>query len=113
MVLDIVRNCCDKFDSIESVSDTEILYNDPEFLNFLIQGLIGSGIGIAMVGNSRPTSGAEHHVAHFLELKAVRNEIPHHFHGVNVALGTLLMAMLYYDIFSEGFSSFRTTSFGE
>jgi glycerol-1-phosphate dehydrogenase [NAD(P)+] len=59
-----------------------------------------------MVGNSRPASGAEHHIAHFLELKAIRDEIPHHFHGVNVALGTVLISTLYYMIFSQDFSVF-------
>ena len=68
-------------------------------IKVLIEGLILSGLAISMIGNSRPASGAEHHISHFLETKILNNtNIPHYFHGETVALGTYIM-MNMYDMF--------------
>ncbi len=61
----------------------------------LIEGLILSGIEMQNAGNSRPASGCEHHVSHYLEMAAER--LGAHFapHGVQVALGSLVGNGLY------------------
>lgn len=61
----------------------------------LFNALIEVGIGMDYQGNSRPASGAEHHLAHFWEMQqlfAGRHAPPH---GIQVAYGALLTAELW------------------
>lgn len=64
----------------------------PEAIATLTEGLILSGLGMLVVGNSRPASGAEHHLAHFWEMKALVDQRPEYFHGTKVGVGTAVIA---------------------
>ena len=44
-----------------------LLARDPEAIKTLMEALVGVGIAMAYVGNSRPASGSEHHLSHFFE----------------------------------------------
>jgi glycerol-1-phosphate dehydrogenase [NAD(P)+] len=68
---------------------------DPEMIVLLMEGLIVSGLAIAIVGSSRPASGSEHHVSHFLELQALQQRMEHFLHGETVSFGTMIMHQLY------------------
>lgn len=62
----------------------------------LTEGLLLSGLSIQMCGNTRPASGAEHHISHALEMG-----IPVYsdaMHGEKVAVGTCLCAEVYRSI---------------
>ena len=61
----------------------------------LMEALLISGYAMVIAGNSRPASGAEHHMSHFLEMDFLcRGErIP--LHGVKVGLGTMVSLYLY------------------
>jgi glycerol-1-phosphate dehydrogenase [NAD(P)+] len=60
------------------------LAGSPESTASLLRGLIDSGIAMAIVGSSRPASGAEHHVSHFFDLLAAQGQRPHALHGLQV-----------------------------
>ena len=68
---------------------------DPGAIEKLMWGLIISGIGILMVGNSRPASGSEHHLSHFWELKGQLTGSEELLHGEKVAVGTVLSLAAY------------------
>lgn len=61
----------------------------------LTEALLVSGFAMAIAGNSRPASGAEHHMSHFLEMDflARGERIP--LHGIKVGLGTAVSLYLY------------------
>ncbi|MFN3699471.1 MAG: iron-containing alcohol dehydrogenase, partial [Dictyoglomus sp.] len=61
-----------------------------DFEKLLLEALIKSGELIAIVGNSRPASGAEHHIAHYLEFLGYDL-----FHGIKVGLATIYVIKLY------------------
>ena len=61
----------------------------------LTDALIVSGLAIAETGNSRPASGAEHHISHYLEMWFVAQKMHVPLHGIKVGLGTLVTAYLY------------------
>ena len=50
-----------------------------------MEALIGVGIAMAYVGNSRPASGSEHHLSHFFEVTGLLNDEPYFMHGIDVA----------------------------
>ena len=66
----------------------------------LFMGLINSGVAMAMVGNSRPCSGSEHHCSHFLDFLAYRQRRTHVSHGIQVGYATHWMTKLYDFAFS-------------
>ncbi|WP_132015609.1 sn-glycerol-1-phosphate dehydrogenase [Hydrogenispora ethanolica] len=66
----------------------------------LTRGLIDAGIAMLWVGNSRPASGSEHLLAQFWEMKSIMRGEFKHFHGDEVAVGTVLMSKLYAKLFT-------------
>ncbi len=73
---------------------------DERMTRGLMEGLLWSGLSVAMVGSSRPISGSEHHISHFLEMKGLVGAVPEHLHGETVAVGTYLVSALYHEVFS-------------
>ncbi|MHB0855954.1 MAG: sn-glycerol-1-phosphate dehydrogenase [Anaerolineae bacterium] len=61
----------------------------------LTEALVLSGIAMLLQGDSRPASGCEHHVAHYLEMRYLMLGREPLLHGLKVGLGTRCMARLY------------------
>ncbi len=73
----------------------ELVNRNEQAVSSLIEGLILSGIEMQNAGNSRPASGCEHHLSHYLEMAA--EKLNTHFapHGVQVALGSIVGNLMY------------------
>ena len=90
----------------ECVSDIlkeapKIKERDPETLGSVMRGLVLSGAAISLYGDSRPASGAEHHMSHYWEtILEQRGERPA-MHGEQVAVGTVLVLMLIEELLKE------------
>lgn len=82
-----IQKCVDHVEAIAA--------RDEASIKFLMDALILSGVAMGMVGNSRPASGAEHHLAHFWEMDALKRKVPHALHGNMVGVGTVVIAYLY------------------
>ena len=98
------------FDATKAVVDAAdgMIAGEAEAYEKLMYGLLLSGLAMHMIGNSRPASGAEHHISHLIEMKpeglAVRSEA---LHGEKVGVGTLLAIKEYRRIGSLPQVSFR------
>ncbi len=68
---------------------------DPEVIAILFSGLLSSGIAMAMMGNSRPASGCEHHFSHYWDFKAFRGVRPYRSHGLQVGFAVHFTMNLY------------------
>lgn len=68
---------------------------EPQAIQAVTEALILSGLAMGMVGVSRPASGAEHQMAHYWEMDALRRVEEHPLHGNAVGVGTVLAASLY------------------
>ncbi len=66
-----------------------------EAVGKLMNALVTAGLSMAECGNSRPASGSEHHISHFLEMDFVRRGERVPLHGIKVAIGTLISIELY------------------
>lgn len=73
----------------------EFARRDEKAVGLVTEALILSGVAMGMVGNSRPASGAEHHLAHYWEINALKEHREHALHGNAVAVGTVVIASLY------------------
>lgn len=73
----------------------ELLKYDKNAIEKLMNALIIAGLAMAICGNSRPASGSEHHISHFLEMDFVSRGETVPPHGVKVAIGTLISIEIY------------------
>ncbi len=82
---------------LESVNS--LMDNDEKAYEQLIYGLLTSGIAMQMIGNSRPASGAEHHISHFIEMQPTALPCQSTaLHGEKVGVATLLVAEEYHKL---------------
>lgn len=70
---------------------------ESEAVTWVVYGLLLSGIAMQMFGNSRPASGAEHHISHLLEIEpegfGVQSRASH---GEKVGVGTIVVSGVYH-----------------
>ncbi len=66
-----------------------------EAIKNIMEGLIGTGIAMSYVNNSRPASGSEHHLSHYWELMFLFMGREALLHGTKVGLTSLLVAKIY------------------
>lgn len=71
----------------------------PEGVGSLMEALALSGLAMQMIGNSRPASGAEHHISHLWEMRDNMAGRPAALHGDKVGVTTLLMIRMYEKFF--------------
>ena len=81
---------------------TDILEGSTEAVAGFIRGLVESGIAMAMIGNSRPASGCEHHTSHFWDLLAATGRRAHTPHGFQVGYATHFAMRLQQYAFGGG-----------
>jgi glycerol-1-phosphate dehydrogenase [NAD(P)+] len=66
----------------------------------LMETLSLTGIGMQMMGSSRPASGAEHHISHLLEMRDIQQHKTGSLHGDKVGIGTLISMVIYRRLFA-------------
>lgn len=74
---------------------------DPASVTALMKALALSGVAMQMHGNSRPASGMEHHISHFLEMRDLSRGKPASLHGDKVGVAGLIGLSIYEKFFSE------------
>lgn len=85
-------------DSISSVMSgvKGVKARDSDAVKKIMEGLVLSGIVMSYIGNSRPASGSEHHLAHYWEMISILNGKPWiALHGTKVGIGTVECIKMY------------------
>ena len=67
----------------------KLLARDPQAVETLMEAIVGVGVAMALVGNSRPASGSEHHLSHFFEIVGILNDEPYFMHGTDVVYSSI------------------------
>lgn len=83
---------------ISCISDLRADVSDDKRLRAyesLMYGLLLSGIAMQMMGNSRPASGAEHHISHLWEMEVINDHIDA-YHGEKVSVGLMIAIRTYH-----------------
>lgn len=78
-------------EAVERVADISetLMQKGEEEIRLLTEALIVVGIAMAYADNSRPASGAEHHLAHYFEVTGLLNGEKYMLHGMDVAYATI------------------------
>ena len=100
---------CEELFSLETEAVEEMIgalknraeIGETAYCEKLMNALLISGLTIQLSGNSRPASGAEHHMSHLWEMRRL-NGANDGLHGEQVAVGTLLVARRYEEAFRQG-----------
>lgn len=79
-----VRGCISELQSGKTAAYEQLMY-----------ALLLSGLAMQMIGNSRPASGAEHHISHLIEMEVVNPHVDA-YHGEKVGVGLLIAASVYH-----------------
>lgn len=82
--------------AVRTVKDNlkEIAAGEEEACEKLMYALVLSGLAMQMTGNSRPASGAEHHLVHLWDMEVVNGHLDA-LHGEKVSAGTMLVLLEY------------------
>ena len=67
---------------------------EPAAIETLMEALAGAGVAMAMVGNSRPASGSEHHMSHYFEITGLVHNTPYLMHGIDVVCSAVCTQQL-------------------
>lgn len=67
---------------------------EPEAIQTLMEALAGAGVAMALVGNSRPASGSEHHMSHYYEITGIVHNTPYLMHGTDVVCSAVYTQQL-------------------
>ena len=86
-----------EMEAVREVEGTleDIRRGEPSCMEQLMYALILSGLAMQMIGNSRPASGAEHHVSHLWEMGIINDPVDA-LHGEKVSVG-LVFCLEYYE----------------
>jgi len=68
---------------------------DKAYAAALMEALVLSGIAMFLSNCTRPASGAEHHIAHFLEMQYAKRGLKQMFHGKKVGIACGMVADVY------------------
>lgn len=73
----------------------------PEAIRDVMEGLIRTGIAMSYVNNSRPASGSEHHLSHYLEMQYIFQGKEALLHGTKVGITSIIVAKMYETLADE------------
>lgn len=76
-------------------NSTAIANREKTAIQHLINALVLSGVAMSLADDTRPASGGEHLVSHYMVMKSIEKGDIIPSHGITVAFGTLLVSHLY------------------
>jgi len=84
------------FDMLTKTKDIGkgLLNRDEDAILTLTEALVGIGVAMAFVGNSRPGSGSEHHLSHYFEIVGILRNEPYFLHGIDVGFSAVYTQLL-------------------
>lgn len=74
-------------------NSSKILLNDYDTIKSLMELLLLSGLSMYIAGSSNPASQGEHLIAHYMEM-VHGDDIPHTYHGEQIAVTSIAMAKI-------------------
>lgn len=90
-IVDIVMKAVKKCEASASI----LKKRDPQAVINIMEGLILAGMTMGMYQNTRPASGAEHHIVHYWDVDCIKRGVEHPLHGNSVGVGTIIICHLY------------------
>lgn len=87
LVMNAVRKC--------EENALRLRNRDKEAVTNVMEALILAGMTMGMYQNTRPASGAEHHIVHYWDVDCIQRGVEHPLHGNSVGVGTVIICKLF------------------
>ncbi len=83
--------------AVEKCADnaTALRAGDETAVKNVMEALIIAGMAMGLNGNTRPASGAEHHIVHYWDVDCIKRGVEHELHGNSVGIGTVAICRLF------------------
>ncbi|MFY9176046.1 MAG: sn-glycerol-1-phosphate dehydrogenase [Caldicoprobacterales bacterium] len=103
LVEDAVKKCVDAAPKLSS--------RDEDTIQAIMEGLILSGLCIGLADHSRPASGSEHQISHYIEMIFLQENISSKWlHGNKVGVATLATLHAYDYLFNKDIKEIRKSA---
>ncbi len=90
-IVDIVKNAVSKCETNAS----KLITKDEKTIKNIMEALTLAGMTMGMYQNTRPASGAEHHIVHYWDVDCIKRGVEHPLHGNSVGVGTVIICKLF------------------
>ena len=80
---------------LDEISSGQLDVRSEKYTTLVMECLILAGLSMQLQGNSRPASGAEHHLSHFWEMHVI-NKPTGALHGEQVGVAALMLTRYYH-----------------
>lgn len=91
----------DALDAVTAVVHNRENISVKEYTVKVMEALLLSGLAMQLMGNSRPASGAEHHMSHLWEMHCINKETDA-LHGEKVSVGLMCVVRKYSEWLKDG-----------
>jgi len=90
-IVDIVYKAVKKCEQ----NATKLKTRDEDAIKNVMEALTLAGMTMGMYQNTRPASGAEHHIVHYWDVDCIKRGVEHPLHGNSVGVGTVIICKLF------------------
>ena len=73
----------------------QLIKREEAAVKSVMEALVLAGMTMTMYQNTRPASGAEHHIVHYWDVDCIRRGVEHPLHGNSVGVGTVIICKLF------------------
>lgn len=81
---------------------------DPDAVGAMMEALVRAGMAMGLAGVTRPASGCEHHMAHFIDINLIGAGLDYPLHGNSVGIGAIAMLRFYEMARRDGLTKLET-----
>jgi len=76
-------------------SAKQLINRDEAAIKSVMEALTLAGMTMTMYQNTRPASGAEHHIVHYWDVDCIKRGVKHPLHGNSVGVGTVIICKVF------------------
>ena len=81
---------------------------DPDAIGAMMEALVLAGMSMGLAGVTRPASGCEHHMTHYIDIDLIRRGLDYPLHGNTVGISAIAMLRFYEMARRDGLTALET-----
>lgn len=81
---------------------------DPDAIGAMMEALVLAGMSMGLAGVTRPASGCEHHMTHYIDIDLIRRGLDYPLHGNTVGISAIAMLRFYEMARRDGLTTLET-----
>lgn len=91
-----------------AASAADAAKRDPQAVGAMMEALVLAGMSMGLAGVTRPASGCEHHITHYMDVHLIRAGLDYPLHGNSVGVSAIAMLRFYELARRDGLTKLET-----